>query len=108
MIEVHFAISTFGKKRRARALPKGKVQVPKTGFTVRSSGWQEIIIGFMLSQECGELSGVIRMFLYTDAVGEPSLAVFFLENRKPFRLGGIYGKENHFYGRCHRPDHPLQ
>jgi hypothetical protein len=32
MIEVHFAISTFGKKRRAQALPKGKVQVPKTGL----------------------------------------------------------------------------
>ena len=66
------------------------------GLAVRGSGWQEIIIGFMLSQECGELSGVIRMFLYTDAVGEPSLAVFFLENRKPIRLGGNIWKRKPF------------
>ena len=107
MIEVHLAISTFGKKTRT-GVAERKGADAEDGFAVRSSGWQEVIIGFMLSQECGELSGVIRMFLYTDAVGEPSLAVFFLENRKPIRLGGIYGKENHFYRRCNRPDHPFQ
>ena len=98
MIEVHFAISTLGKKRRARALPRGKVQVPKTGFTVRSSGWQEIIIGFMLSQKCGELSGVIRMFYIRTQSGSLPWLYFFWKTESRFGLEEYMEKKTIFTG----------
>ena len=50
------------KKARSGAV-REKVQMPKSGPTVRGSGWQEIITGFMLSQDCGELSCVSILLL---------------------------------------------
>ena len=63
MIEVHFVISTFGKKDVCRRCQRERCRLPKPDQTVRDSDWQEIIIGFMLSQDCGELSGVIHTCL---------------------------------------------
>ncbi len=63
MIEVHFAISTYGKLDARRRCRGERGRVPKPDSSVRNLGWQEIITGFMLSQDCGELSGVIHTCL---------------------------------------------